>query len=166
MIITCLNCKKQFKINPSQIPEKGRNLQCGSCKHVWLYKIDEKNKNPLTLNEDFEANQTETNIVEKNILEEFKSKQSVTFNKHYKKENKSNKFIENKKSLTAQKKKENKEGKFFSNLFVVVISFVALIILLDTLKTPLINIFPSLEIILFNLFETLKDIKLFIIDLS
>ena len=166
MIKTCLNCKKQFKINPSQIPEKGRNLQCGSCKHVWLYKIDEKNKNPLTLNEDFEANRAETNIVEKNILEEFKSKQSVTFNKHYKKENKSNKFIENKKLLTAKKKKENKEGKFFSNLFVVVISFVALIILLDTLKTPLINIFPGLEIILFNLFETLKDIKLFIIDLS
>ena len=44
-------------------------------------------------------------------------------------------------------------------------SFVALIILLDTLKTPLINIFPGLENILFSLFEMLKDIKLFIIDL-
>ena len=38
-------------------------------------------------------------------------------------------------------------------------------ILLDTLKSPLIDIFPDLEFVLFSLFETLKDIKLFIIDL-
>ena len=42
----------------------------------------------------------------------------------------------------------------------------AFIILIDTLKSPLINLFPELELILFNLFETLKDIKLFIIDLT
>ena len=57
-------------------------------------------------------------------------------------------------------------NKFFSYLVVFIISFVALIILLETFKTPLINVFPGLEHILFNLFETLKDIKLFIIDLS
>jgi hypothetical protein len=51
-------------------------------------------------------------------------------------------------------------------LIVFIISFVALVILLDTLKTPLINVFPGLEIILFNLFETLQDLKLFIIDLT
>ena len=43
---------------------------------------------------------------------------------------------------------------------------VALIILVDTLKAPIINVFPGVEIMLFNLFETLQDIKLFIIDLS
>ena len=64
------------------------------------------------------------------------------------------------------KKLENKGSKFFSYLIVLIISFVALIILLDTLKTPLINVFPGLEIILFNLVETLQDIKLFIIDLT
>ena len=42
----------------------------------------------------------------------------------------------------------------------------ALIIFLDSFKTYLIAIFPSIEIILFNLFETFKDIKLFIIDLT
>ena len=62
-------------------------------------------------------------------------------------------------------KNENKGSKFFSYLIVFIISIVALIILLDTLKTPLINVFPGLEIVLFNLFETLQDIKLFIIDL-
>ena len=60
---------------------------------------------------------------------------------------------------------ENKGSKFFSYLIVFIISIVALIIFLDTLKTPLINVFPGLEIVLFNLFETLQDIKLFIIDL-
>ena len=62
--------------------------------------------------------------------------------------------------------KINKISNFFSYLLVFTISFVALIILLDTLKYPLINVFPRLEIILFNLFEILIDIKLFIIDLT
>ena len=61
--------------------------------------------------------------------------------------------------------KKNMVVKFFSYLIVLIISFVALIIFIDTLKTPIINVFPGVEIILFNIFETLKDIKLFIIDL-
>ncbi len=60
----------------------------------------------------------------------------------------------------------SKTSNFFSYLIVVIISFIALIILIDTIKSPLINIFPGLEIILFNLFETLKDLRLFIIDLT
>ena len=60
---------------------------------------------------------------------------------------------------------KNASSKFFSYIIVFVISFVALIILIDTLKTPLINIFPGLEAVLISLFEMLKDIKLFIIDL-
>ena len=54
----------------------------------------------------------------------------------------------------------------FSYLLVIIISFVIFIILVDTLKSPLINLFPELEIFLFNLFETIQDIKLFIIDLT
>ena len=41
-----------------------------------------------------------------------------------------------------------------------------LTIIIVTIKSPLINLFPGLEIILFNLFETLKDIELFIVDLT
>ena len=61
--------------------------------------------------------------------------------------------------------KKNTSSKFFSYLMVLIISFVALIILIDTLKVPLIDVFPGLESLLINLFEILKDIKLFIIDL-
>ena len=78
---------------------------------------------------------------------------------------KKEKNLEKQKNTNTLKKTENKGSKFFSYLIVFIISFVALIILLDTLKNPLINVFPGLEIILFNLFETLQDIKLFIIDL-
>ena len=77
-----------------------------------------------------------------------------------KKENK------DKKITKFEKKGERTNIKFFSYLIVFILSFVALIILLDTFKTPLATVFPQLEIILFNLFETLKDIRLFIIDLS
>ena len=49
MIITCPNCNKKFKIYNSLIPDEGRDLQCGSCNHVWLYKIKEENSKILEL---------------------------------------------------------------------------------------------------------------------
>ena len=60
MIITCPNCNKQFKIDNSLIPDEGRDLQCGSCNHIWFYNIQEKNNEVLELkqeiiSEDIEA---------------------------------------------------------------------------------------------------------------
>ena len=81
------------------------------------------------------------------------------------KKDKSEDEIVEKQIPVKNKIKKNTSSKFFSYLVVSIISFVALIILIDTLKVPLINFFPGLEILLFNLFEILKDIKLFIIDL-
>ena len=78
---------------------------------------------------------------------------------------KKEKISEKQNTKTKTKNTANIGSKFFSYLVVLIISFVALIILLDTLKNPLINVFPGLEILLFNLFETLQDINLFIIDL-
>ena len=160
MIITCPCEKKQFKIDDSLIPQEGRELQCGSCERVWYYKPKNESKDPLTLNENISLNKIEP-VIETNDI-------NLEFSKKLHKE----KIVkpEIKKEILKEipetdKKLENKGYKFFSYLIVLIISFVALIILLDTLKTPLINVFPGLEIILFNLFETLKDIKLFIIDL-
>jgi len=48
---------------------------------------------------------------------------------------------------------------------VTIITFIAIILLLDTFKLPLYDYFPKLEFFLFNLYETLKDIQLFIKDL-
>ncbi len=38
MIIECTNCHKKFKVESSLIPESGRDIQCGSCNHIWFHK--------------------------------------------------------------------------------------------------------------------------------
>ena len=158
MIITCPNCNKQFKIDNSLIPDEGRDLKCGSCNHVWFYNIQEKNNEVLELKQEIISEDIETKAENKEDKIEEKQQQEEIIKTEI-----NNKKKE--KNTTTLKKTENKGSKFFSYLIVFIISFVALIILLDTLKNPLINVFPGLEIILFNLFETLQDIKLFIIDL-
>ena len=164
MIITCPNCNKQFKIDNSLIPDEGRDLQCGSCNHIWFYNIQEKNNEVLELKQEIISEDIETKAENKEdkIEEKEQQEEIVKTEINNKKKEKNS---EKQKNTTTLKKTENRGSKFFSYLIVFIISFVALIILLDTLKTPLINVFPGLEIILFNLFETLQDLKLFIIDL-
>ena len=165
MIITCPNCNKQFKIDNSLIPDEGRDLQCGSCNHIWFYNIQEKNNDVLELKQEIISEEIESKVENKeNKIEEKQQPEEIIKTEINNKKKEKN--SEKQKNTTTLKKTENKGSKFFSYLIVFIISFVALIILLDTLKTPLINVFPGLEIILFNLFETLQDIKLFIIDLT
>ena len=59
MIITCPNCNKKFNIDHTIIPEDGRDLQCGSCKHVWFYKTENERDTPLTLNENITTSEVE-----------------------------------------------------------------------------------------------------------
>ncbi len=148
MIISCPNCNKKFKINSSLISVNGRDLKCGSCDHVWFFKIEDSKTEPLSLPDDFVDKEIEPNIDNK-IIKNIDDKKD-----------KNEDIISEK-----QANKKNTNSKFFSYLVVSIISLIALIILIDTLKVPLINVFPGLEIFLFNLFEILKDIKLFIIDL-
>ena len=164
MIITCPNCNKQFKIDSSQIPNEGRDLQCGSCNHVWFYKIEEVNSETLQLKEEILKKDVETKTENKEEILDQK-KQPLEKIKTEINNEKKDEISEKQKTVATSKNTDNKASKFFSYLIVLIISFVALIILVDTLKTPLINVFPDLEIILFSLFETLQDIKLFIIDL-
>jgi len=158
MIISCSNCNKQFKINPSLIPDNGRDVKCGLCDHVWFYKIDDDKTDPLPLSDNFTnkkiGDEIDNKIVENTNVPNDVSKPKDKDDKNHEKQ-----------IPVKNKIKKNTSGKFFSYLVVSIISFVALIILIDTLKVPLINVFPGLEILLFNLFEILKDIKLFIIDL-
>ena len=156
MIITCPNCEKKFQIDPALVPEKGRDLQCGSCNHAWFYKPENESEASLALNENIFVNKDKTQIETK--------EQNIEIRKKTKKEKKNKPRIK-KEIPKIIEEPTNRVSKLFSYLIVFIISFVALVILLDTLKTPLINVFPGLEIILFNLFETLQDLKLFIIDL-
>ena len=161
MIITCPNCEKKFQIDPALVPEKGRDLQCGSCNHAWFYQPENESVSSLVLNENTFTNKEKTQIETEN--------ENIGISKKTKKEKKNKSGIKKEISKEIPKiveKPTNKGSKLFSYLIVFIISFVALVILLDTLKTPLISVFPGLEIILFNLFETLQDLKLFIIDLT
>ena len=164
MIITCPNCNKQFKIDNSLIPDEGRDLQCGSCNHIWFYNIQKKNNELIDVKEEIISDDIEIKAENKEDKIE-KKQQPEEIIKTEINNKKKEKNSEKQKNTTTLKKTKNKGSKFFSYLIVFIISFVALIILLDTLKTPLIDMFPGLEIILFNLYETLQDINLFIIDL-
>jgi len=155
MIIECTNCNKKFEVDPELIPEKGRSIQCGSCDHKWFYKK--------------ESQETTSEINDVTIVDEIKQEIKINEDATDKKEI-IEEIVEEKieiKQNNQEKpiKKSNILNKIISYLIVAIISFVALIIVLDTFKTPLNNIFPNLELILFNLYETFEDIGLFLKDL-
>ena len=163
MIIECPCKKKKFNIDINLIPAQGRNLQCGSCDRVWFYKKEDPIPERTQINEDIVIQQNkDSDKLNVDTSKDDLIKKPVEENKKAKSELSTINENENKSKET----KKTQSSKFFSYLIVFIISLGALIILLDTLKTPLINIFPGLEVLLFNLYETLKDIKLFIIDLS
>ena len=153
MIIECINCNKVFEINSELIPENGRTIQCGSCNHVWFYnpKISDFKKEK---NQDTEINDLKKTIVEEKVQKIFEGKDysKLEDTKNY--------------EITEYKPKKTLSFlKFLSYLIVLLISFIALLVIVDTFNTFLYQFFPGLELIMFNLFETLKDIELFINDL-
>ena len=161
MIINCINCNKKFQVNSELIPSEGRTIQCGSCNHIWFYKHNIQLKNDLISPDKIkDAPKTKNIIKDKdNDIKLKKSKKNLT---------KEIDEIINKKEKSLVKYQNEKKftfSKFLSFILVMIISFVGLIIVLDTFKTPLYQLFPKLEILLFSLFEILKDIKLFIKDL-
>ena len=161
MIISCPSCLKKFKIEETLIPSKGRNLQCGSCNYNWFYEIENKTVEPLELGENIEKKieDYDESVLISSTAETLKTKLDQELDKDV-----MNDDITHNSDLP--KKSENITfSKFLSYIIVSIISFAVFVILIDTIKTPLIDIFPGLEILLFNLFETLQDIKLFIIDL-
>ena len=156
MIIECINCNKKFEVDPDLIPEKGRSIQCGSCGHKWFHK---KDLSELSSNTDNEINNNEEEKQEITISKE--NTEKLNIQEQTNEEKNLNELPKEDKST----KKSNIFNKIFSYLIVIIISFVALIIVVDTFKTPLNNIFPNLEIMLFNLYETFEDIGLFLKDL-
>ena len=148
MIIVCPGCKKNFDIDENLIPDKGRLLKCGSCDQTWFFNknasepteplIDKpaKQKKILYKDENIDKSVSKTPIKPGSELVKYKPKYNFTF------------------------------GKFLSYIIVSIITFVAIIIVLDTFMDPLTNIFPNLELVLYNLFETLRDLMLFAKDLS
>ncbi len=152
MIISCPCKKKNFQIDENLIPIEGRNLQCGSCGHVWFFKNEKKNL------------ELKTEIFSNNEIEnEEKNQKKVDIDK----KDPPNKIISN----TDKALIKYDEGpkitltNLLGYMIVSILSFIALIILLDTFQIQLSSVFPNLELFLYNLYETLKDMSLFTKDL-
>ena len=151
MIIECINCNKKFEVNSKLIPEEGRNIQCGSCNHLWFF---DKN-NQINLG----------NIKTKEVSIPPKRKKNNELKKKVVSNN--TRFDSGQKTALVkfEKNSDFTISKFLSYILVGIISFITFIIFLDTFKSPLYNYFPNLEFLLFNLYETIIDISLFVKDL-
>ena len=169
MIISCYNCNKKFDIDSTLIPDKGRLLQCASCDHKWFFKkevlentispINEDtsignvnifDQNNSSINDDESVLDTPNDEVEVDLEEETKEKIEINIDESLQKN---------------IKPKKQKNYKILNILVVIIISFVAFIIIVDTFKYPIGKIVPNVEFILYNLYESIKDISLFIRDL-
>ena len=152
MIIICPCEQKKFNIDDKLIPNKGRLVKCGACNHTWFFKP----------NEVIERQQANTKSdTDNNIEGNIEIKKTIKNNDTNKINN--DNIIKNKKYLPAIKKEKNRN--FLKNLLVGLISIIALIVLIDTFKGPLSFIIPNLNFYLDNLYQSLIDIRLFMINL-
>ena len=150
MIIVCPSCGKNFNVDEDLIPDKGRLLKCGSCNQTWFFNKNENIEIKPSTNKVF--------VEEKSNIKQKKIRKPVSnFSTNIKKGSELVKY---------QPKYNFTFAKFLSYIIVSIITFVAIIIVLDTFKDPLSNIFPNLELVLYNLFETLRDLILFAKDLN
>ena len=161
MIIECINCNKKFDVNSELIPNSGRTIQCGSCGHVWFFR---PNIQKIT-------KKIQTEIFDKPVATPVNKNVERTFKQSAKKTKKKSNYISvdnNKKKYELapyQSKPIFSLSKLLSYIIVLIISFIALIIVIDTFKSPIYKVFPDMEIFIFSFFEVLKDIELFIRDL-
>ena len=182
MIITCNNCNKKFDLDSNLIPDKGRLLQCASCNHKWFFKkeilentvspivedIDNDNvnvfdQNNLANNDEINPPDLSKEQVEIDTIEELNEKIEI----YNKEETGKNIEVNINEDITVISKPNKPKNFKILNLFIVaIISFVAFIIIVDTFKYPIGQVVPNIEFILYNLYESIKDISLFIRDLT
>ena len=145
MIITCPSCQKKFELDNNLLPENGRTLQCGSCDYKWFFKKDDKD---VIVEKPLELTQTKDEVVD-----EIKVNLETTLPQNTQEKQ----IVDNGLNISLLK--------IFNYFIVLIITIIAAIIFLDTFKNNLSSVFPNLELFLYNLFETIKDINLFIKDL-
>ena len=167
MIISCPNCIKKFNIDENLIPINGRLLQCSSCKHRWHYDLPKDQNIASELSkEKITEDTTKVDLIKTNpakssdeIKSKIKKKQKVK--KTRKKKIKENED-EDSDNIVEPK---NTSRSFFNILLIIIITFIALILVLDTFKNNLSDYFPFLITALNNFYEIMFDISSFIKDL-
>ena len=77
MIIVCINCAKQFEVESSLIPKKGRLLQCNSCNQKWFFKKEIINEPIKTIKINKPAKETVNHKDEGVKLSEVESPETI-----------------------------------------------------------------------------------------
>ena len=161
MIIECPACSKKFNIDEKLIPGEGRLLKCGNCEHTWFYKKEEKIylEAETTKISQVEENKSEINIepVQEPI------KQTKKIKKIQKKS--STKKSASKELVSIDKSLVSRENNIIKKIFLVIISIIAFIMMIDTFKNQISVIFPGILQMSDSLYLAINDLKLFIKDL-
>ena len=162
MIIECPACSKKFNINEKLIPDEGRLLKCGNCEHTWFYKKDEKIKleAETTKISQIEENKSEINIepVEEPIKQTKKIRKKIS-------KKSSTKDSTSKELVSIDKSSDSRENNIIKKIFLIIISIIAFILLIDTFKNQISIIFPGIVQMSDSLYQVINDLKLFIKDL-
>ena len=162
MIIECPACSKKFNIDEKLIPDEGRLLKCGNCDHTWFYKKQENLKletETIKINE-IEENKSEINIesVEEPIKQTKKIRKKVS-------KKSSTKESTSKELVSIDKSSVSRENNIIKKIFLIIISIIAFILLIDTFKNQISVIFPGILKMSDSLYLVINDLKLFIKDL-
>ena len=171
MIIECPNCNKKFNLDEKLIPENGRTLKCSSCDHIWHYKIPitksiDDLKIPQNKNTNLDTNSSDVEKIDVEHDEEINNENLTDINQGAVTEEDTE---DEEDDIKDEKGNEEKQGKLKMVLvyfIVVIISLLGLLFLLDTFKSYLSNVFPSITPLFNSFYETLLDLKLFIKDLT
>ena len=162
MIIECPACSKKFNIDEKLIPDEGRLLKCGNCDHTWFYKKEENLKletETIKINE-IEENKSEINIEPVDVP----IKQTKKIRKKISKKS-STKESTSKELVSIDKSSISRENIIIKKIFLIIISIIAFILLIDTFKNQISLIFPGIVQMSDTLYLVINDLKLFIKDL-
>ena len=167
MIIQCVNCNKKFEIQDKLIPDDGRLLECGSCAHQWHYTPITK----IELTDEVQIKTDEIQIKTDEVQIKDEPAEQLIVKKTKKKSKIIEKIDENDADNEIDHTNENittkkKNISFINFLLVGIISFVAIVILVDTFKNQIAYVIPNISLYINELHEILRDIFLFIADLS
>ena len=162
MIIECPACSKKFNIDEKLIPDEGRLLKCGNCDHTWFFKKEENIKleaETIKINE-IEESKSEINVepVEEPIKQTKKIRKKIS-------KKSSTKESTSKELVSIDKSSVSRENNIIKKIFLIIISIIAFILLLDTFKNQISVIFPGILKMSDSLYLVINDLKLFIKDL-
>ena len=162
MIVECPACSKKFNIDEKLIPDEGRLLKCGNCDHTWFFKNDENRKLEVetTKINEIKENKSEINVepVEEPIKQPKRIKKKISKKSLAKKS-------ASKELVSIDKSSVSRENNIIKKMFLIIISIIALILLIDTFKNQISVIFPGILKMSDSLYLVINDLKLFIKDL-